>query len=239
MKTTILFFSLFLFLSSTSGKAQSQSDEARKPPQSNDNGGLTSLSEGFLSEETGLQRVDEDDLTYLSDLPEGFLSEETGLQRVDLSGNELTSLSEGFLSDSGCAVLTGPGLSDCGLLVLPPRSWLKRAVNQWQFVLGVFFQNRIWLKRAGNKGHRGAQLKLGFIFLDEGEISQAKAWLTPAAYREDAEAQFKLGFILFYEGNVEQAKMWLEAAANQGHVEAQLLGEILVRSDENLEQIIE
>ena len=152
MKTIILFFSLFLFLSSTSGKAQS--DEARKIPQSNDashiNNDLTSLSEGFLSEDTGLQEV-------FLDPPQSWLKR--AVNRQFMLGVFLVQTRIWLKEEISQA-----------------KTWFTPAANQGdveaQFKQANVEQAKIWLEEAANQGHVEARLLLREILVRSEQILQ-------------------------------------------------------------------
>ena len=250
MKKKVIFFFLVLFLSFS---VVAQSDEAIQPDdftKQPDDPKLTDLEPGFLAE-TNLEPI------YLSNIT-GLEPGVINLEPIYLSNNMLTDLEPGFLADQIIWFLSDE----------PPKFWLIRAIHQGytqvQFMMGTFFAQakihlsnkaKTLLRRAGNKGHRIAQLQLGFIFLNEGKIAlgkaylkaavigkilwvrfdgnmeQTKNWLEEEANQGDAEAQFKLGFIFLDEGNIDQAQIWLEEAANQKHVAAQFLLRKIVSPD--------
>ena len=71
-----------------------------------------------------------------------------------------------------------------------------------------------------NLGDAKAQNNLGFIFLKEGNLKQAKHYFQKAAYQKLMSAQYMVGTFYLHDGDLKQAQYYLQRAANQGNVKA-------------------
>ncbi len=96
-----------------------------------------------------------------------------------------------------------------------------------------------WLLKSANQNFAMSQLRLYFIFEEEGNITEAVRWLAIAANTGDARAQFQLARFLLMNGFPRaEAGNWCIKSAEQGYAEAQWLMSVLLR-DSNPDESVE
>lgn len=126
------------------------------------------------------------------------------------------------------------GITEKLLLQIPAEQGDAEA----QYKLGVLYEDEgypdeavKWYCMAAEKGHAGAQCRLGqfinsgFGFCEPEEYAEAAKWFRKAAEQGHAEAQYRLGGAYSLgegvpEDDVEATKWYLKAA-EQGHADAQ------------------
>ncbi len=92
-----------------------------------------------------------------------------------------------------------------------------------------YFAASIWLQKAADRGHAGAQTKLGYLYTKgiavEQDYKQAFKWFSLAARQGEVDGQYNLG--IFYlngwgtEQDITMGKQYLAAAAAQGDAGAE------------------
>lgn len=102
-----------------------------------------------------------------------------------------------------------------------------------QFALGALLhlhmkkveEAKEWYQRAARQNNLEAQINLGVLFEEQGDLFHAQLWIKNAAQAGQVAAQYNLGYYYLNGIGVKKdhilALFWLKSAANKGYAKAQ------------------